>query len=117
MTPERSALAPVEGTSRPRAVVRPTWTLLSNHGHVLVAVARDPDMRVRDIAASIGITPRATLTILADLESAGYLRRNRIGRRNEYTIDRHQPFRHPTIADHEIGELLRVLARTQGEDA
>lgn len=109
MTPASPTLGRVH---EPHEQHRPTrdWTLLSNHGHVLVAIARDPDARVIDLAAAVGITPRATLAILRDLESAGYLTRNRVGRRTEYRIDTHQHFRHPANADHEIGELLRVLS-------
>ncbi|WP_369821420.1 helix-turn-helix transcriptional regulator [Kocuria sp. CNJ-770] len=92
------------------AVVRPPWTFLTNHGHVLLAVAQSQDARVSEIAARVGITTRATLAILKDLESAGYLRRHRTGRRSHYTVDGHRPFRHPAIAAHEIGELLDVLA-------
>ena len=86
-----------------------TWTFLSNHGHVLLAVATDPDRRVRDIAAEVGITTRATVTILNDLEDAGYLRRTRIGRRTHYTVDPRRHFRHHLTADHEIGELLAIF--------
>ncbi|MUN61666.1 MarR family transcriptional regulator [Kocuria sediminis] len=91
-------------------VVRPPWTFLTNHGHVLLAVAQSQDALVSEIAARVGITTRATLAILKDLESAGYLRRHRNGRRSHYTVDGHRPFRHPAIAAHEIGELLDVLA-------
>lgn len=91
------------------ATARPTWTFLTNHGHVLLAVATGPDRRVSDIAAEVGITTRATLTILNDLESAGYLRRTRIGRRTHYTLDPGRHFRHHLTADHEIGELLAIF--------
>lgn len=87
----------------------PTWTLLSNHGHVLVAVAGSADAKVSEIAAEVGISVRATLAILKDLEDAGYLTRERVGRRNHYTVETHQHFRHPAEADHEIGELLDAL--------
>lgn len=86
-----------------------TWTFLSNHGHVLLAVATDPDRRVSDIAAEVGITTRATVTILNDLEDAGYLRRTRIGRRTHYTVDPRRHFRHQLTADHEVGELLAIF--------
>lgn len=99
------------GRSVPGAAVsRPAWTFLTNHGHVLLAVAQSRDARVSEIAAEVGISARATLAILKDLESAGYLRRHRNGRRSHYTVDVHRPFRHPAIAAHEIGELLAVLA-------
>jgi len=63
------------------------WTLLSNHGHVLVCLARDPHMRMRDIAQSVGITERACYRIVGDLEQGGLVRRNRVGRNNHYAID------------------------------
>jgi predicted transcriptional regulator len=88
---------------------RPAWTLLSTHGHVLLAVARDPDALVRDIADEVGITTRATLSVLADLEAAGFVTRTRLGRRNHYVVDTHRHFRHPATESHEVGELLQVL--------
>lgn len=88
---------------------RTAWTFLTNHAHVLLAVARDPDVRVADIAASVGITPRATLLVLRDLEDAGYLQRRREGRRTHYTVATHQPFRHPATASHEVDELLALF--------
>lgn len=90
--------------------MRPAWTFLTNHGHVLLAVAGSGDARVSDIAAQVGITTRATLTILKDLETAGYLTRHRAGRRSHYTVDTHRRFRHPATAAHEVGELLAIFA-------
>ncbi len=90
---------------------RPGWTFLTNHGHVLLAVAGDPDARVSDIAARVGISARALLAILKDLESAGYLRRSKVGRRSHYTVDSHQHFRHPATATQEIGALLAIFDR------
>jgi predicted ArsR family transcriptional regulator len=94
---------------RPKQETR-DWTFLTNHGHVLVALRRDPDARLRDIAATVGITERACQAIVADLEEAGYLRRERVGRRNHYTINDHGPFRHPAEADREVGALLALFA-------
>lgn len=88
---------------------RPAWTLLTNHGHVLLAVAGCPDVRVSDIAAEVGITVRATLAIIKDLEAAGYLTRRRVGRRSHYTVDPHRRFRHPATTAHEVGELLAIF--------
>ncbi|GAA4735389.1 hypothetical protein GCM10023328_14370 [Modestobacter marinus] len=85
------------------------WTFLTNHGHVLLAVAGAPDLRVAEIAAQVGITPRAALAILRDLEDTGYVRRTRVGRRTHYTVQPHQPFRHPAAAAHEVDELLAIL--------
>lgn len=86
------------------------WTLLSTHGHVLLAVAEDPDARVAEIAARVGISSRAVLTVLAELEAAGYVRRVKTGRRTHYTVDPTRPMRHPRTAHHRVGELLELLA-------
>ncbi|SDN84099.1 MarR family protein [Geodermatophilus sp. DSM 45219] len=91
---------------------RPSWTFLTNHGHVLLAVAADPDARVEEIAARVGITARATLAILRDLEEAGYLVRTRHGRRTHYELQPHRPFRHPSTAAHEVDELLAIFRRS-----
>ena len=93
------------------------WTFLTNHAHVLLCIARNPGIRLRDVANAVGITERAAQRIVADLEAAGYLSHTKIGRRNQYKIHVHRPFRHPIEHGHEIGELLAVLAekpRTAG---
>ncbi|MGW0117974.1 helix-turn-helix transcriptional regulator [Streptomyces sp. NPDC003327] len=82
------------------------WTFLTNHARVLLWLARDPEVRLRDVAAGIGITERAVQLIVADLEAAGYLTRTRVGRRNRYTIDASVSLRHPLEADHPVGDLL-----------
>lgn len=89
---------------------RPSWTILTNHGHVLLAVAAEPHIRVEEIAHRVGITRRATLSILKDLEEAGYIQRLREGRRTTYRVDGDRPFRHPAESDHEIGALLRIFS-------
>ena len=86
-----------------------SWTLLTNHGHVLLTVARQPDIRVQDLADVVGISKRAILLILKDLEDAGYLERTKVGRRTHYTVRRHQPFRHPCEAYHDVDELIRIF--------
>jgi predicted ArsR family transcriptional regulator len=90
-------------------VTQPAWTFLTNHGHVLLAVAAEPDARVADIAERVGISARGVLAILKDLEDAGYVVRTRVGRRTHYTIQPHRPFRHPAAADHEVDALLAVF--------
>lgn len=105
-TDSRPSAEPVQPTAPSE---RPRWTFLTNHGHVLLAVATGPDRRVSDIAAAAGITTRATMTILSDLENAGYLRRTRIGRRTHYTLDPRRHFRHNLTADHKVGELLAIF--------
>ena len=94
----------------PPTPVRPAWTFLTNHGHVLLAVAADPEARVTDIAARVGITTRSTLQILKDLEDSGYLHRRREGRRTRYAIEPHQHFRHPAVAGWEIDGLIGLFS-------
>ena len=86
------------------------WTFLTNHAHVMVALAMDPDMRVRDLAGAVGITERAAQRIVGELVDAGYLRREKHGRRNRYHLDESLPLRHPLEGHHSIGRLLDVLA-------
>ncbi|GAA4966973.1 MarR-like DNA-binding transcriptional regulator SgrR of sgrS sRNA [Nonomuraea thailandensis] len=83
----------------------PTWTFLTHHARVLVEIARDPEARVRDLAGHIGITERGVQKILADLHQAGYLTRERVGRRNHYSLNLDAHFRHPT----EAGLPVRLL--------
>lgn len=85
------------------------WTFLTNHTHVLLCVARDPDIRHRDLAERVGITERAAQRIVADLIEAGYLDSVREGRRNRYYLHPDLPLRHPLERDHRIGEILAVL--------
>lgn len=85
------------------------WTFLTNHAHVLLCVARDPEVRLRDVAEDVGITERAAQRIVSDLEEAGYLERRREGRRNRYRLNPQMPLRHPLEHDHAIGEILQVL--------
>lgn len=93
---------------------RPTWTFLTNHAHVLVCIAMEPDMRGRDIAVRVGITERAVQTIVADLVAEGYLTRTREGRRNRYGINRNLPLRHELEHNHSVGDLLKALGRLGG---
>lgn len=85
------------------------WTFLTNHGHVLLALARDPAARMRDVAERVGITERAAQRIVSELVAAGYVDRRRVGRRNEYAVNARLPLRHPLWRDHEIGEILEAL--------
>ena len=88
-----------------------TWRFLSNHTQVLLCVQRDPDVRFRDIAEVVGITERAAQRIVADLIDAGYVERERIGRRNHYRVNSDIAMRHPAQDGHDIGELLKLLKR------
>jgi len=88
---------------------RPSWTFLTNHGHVLLAIAADPDSRIADIAARVGISTRAALGILGDLEDEGYVVRTRRGRRTHYDVRPHRPFRHPSAAHRDVDELIAIF--------
>ncbi len=90
------------------------WTFLSNHGHVLVCLAQDPQARLRDIAGRVGITERAVQKIVADLAAAGVVERRREGRRNRYRLHAGRPLRHPIEAHRSIAALLgMVLERAE----
>ena len=86
----------------------PRWTFFTNHFLVLACVAESPDLRVRDIAAMVGITERATQAILSDLANDGYLERIRVGRRNRYKVRRNTHFRHAVVRGATIGDVLNV---------
>ena len=85
------------------------WTFLSNHGHVLVCLALDPETRLRDVAASVGITERAVQKIVDDLEDAGIVTRERSGRRNRYRLNVNVPLRHPLESHRSVGSLLGMV--------
>jgi DNA-binding transcriptional ArsR family regulator len=87
------------------------WTFLSNHGHVLLCIAQQPEIRLRDVAKRVGITERAVQRIVADLEEAGYLSREREGRRNHYELHTDRPFRHPVVAHRDVSLLLGLFVR------
>ena len=82
------------------------WTFLTNHAQVLLAVAQNPDTRLRDIAERVGVTERAAQRILTDLVEAGYVDRQRQGRRNHYRINPNAHMRHPAQEGIEIRSLL-----------
>ena len=86
------------------------WTFLTNHGHVLLALYRDPDLRQRDVAQLVGITEGAVHRILTDLQDGGYITIERVGRRNHYLIDASLGLRHPIEQGHCVGEVLERLA-------
>jgi DNA-binding MarR family transcriptional regulator len=89
------------------------WTFLSNHGHVLVALARDPEATMREVAQQVGITERAVQLLVRDLQQAGYVQITRVGRRNRYTVATQLPLRHPLEQDTSIGDFLGLLSSHQ----
>lgn len=96
--------------------VAPGWTFLTNHAQVLVCIARDPGVRLRDIGARVGITERAAHRIVAELAGAGHITRQRNGRRNHYTINAHLPLPDRIAREQNVGELLEILAATHWSD-
>ena len=87
----------------------PQFDFLTNHAHVLVCVARDPGVRLRDIADAVGITERATHRILSELVDAGFVVREKVGRRNHYQVVTGFPLPHPLVEQKEVGDLLGLL--------
>ena len=92
-----------------------SWTLLTGHGHVLVEIARNPEARIRDISAVVGLTERSVQAIVADLEAANYLSRTRTGRRVVYTVNRDSLFRHSAQEGLRVGPFLDLLAAAETE--
>jgi len=84
------------------------WNFLSNHAHVLLCIASDPTMRLREVAQRVGITERAVQRIVAQLVDAGYLSRSRSGRRNLYHVHAAMPLRDTLLAAHQLKELLAL---------
>ena len=87
----------------------PTWSFLTNHAQVLLHIATDPGARLREIGDAIGITERATHRIVVDLVDAGYISRERSGRRNRYTVQEELPLHDPLPREQRIGDLLAIL--------
>jgi DNA-binding IclR family transcriptional regulator len=89
------------------------WSFLTNHARALVCIARDPGVRLRDIAAALGITERTAFGIVTDLTAAGYVVKGKDGRRNRYRIQNHLPLREAIAREQTIGEVLEVLVDTR----
>jgi|ERR1700722_13098738 hypothetical protein len=85
------------------------WTFLTNHARVLLCIARDPGVRLLDIAQRVGITERSAYGIVQDLADAGYIVKEKAGRRNRYRIRAHLPLREPTSRDRTVGDILALL--------
>lgn len=104
-----SPLGSTSGSMSAESAPTNRWTFLTNHAHVLILIYSNPDMILRQIAQIVGITERAVQRIVHELEEEGYLVRERVGRRNHYSVVIDRPLRHPVEANHSIGELLRLL--------
>ena len=87
-----------------------SWSFLTNHALVLLCIAQDPGVRLREIGEAVGITERAAHRIVTELAGAGYISRARNGRRNRYTIQSHLPLPDPLARERKLGDLLAILA-------
>jgi DNA-binding MarR family transcriptional regulator len=99
----------VETENSKPASSQPTWTFLSNHAHVLLLLAKDSEIRLRDVAEQVGITERAVQRIVADLEEGKYIEREKNGRRNRYLVHYDLPLRHPIEAHRKVAALLELI--------
>ncbi len=88
-----------------------SWTFLTNHAHVLIVLYGESDLPLREVAQRVGITERAVQRIVQDLEDGGYLRHEKVGRKNQYSISSNLALRHPVEAHRKIGDLLHLIAR------
>ena len=91
-----------------------SWSFLTNHARVLVCIAQDPGIRLREIGAEVGITERAAHRIVSELAEAGYIAREREGRRNRYTVQAHLALPNPVAREQKVGDLLAVLGTREG---
>ncbi len=89
-----------------------SWSFLTSHARVLLCIAHDPGMRLRDIAARLGITERSAYGIVTELAEAGYVVKQKDGRRNRYQIQTHLPLPESASRERTVGEILALLAGT-----
>ena len=102
---------PVAKTLPPVPAEVPSWTFLTNHSHVLICIAQDPEVRLAEIARRVGIGERAVHSIVSDLVDAGYVTRSKQGRHNVYTVKLDKRLRHPLEAGHRLFEVFGPLAK------
>ena len=92
-----------------------TWTFLTNHAHVLLAIAATPDLRLKDIADQVDVTERTASQIVSDLEEVGCIERVKRGRRNHYIVREQHPLRHPLEEHHRIADLIAAIGHRTSE--
>ena len=95
----------------------PEWSLLTNHARVLLAIARDPQIRLREMAEATGISERRAFGIVTDLAAAGYIVKERDGRRSRYQVQAHLPLHEPIAGQRPIGDVLALLLGADGDPA
>jgi len=110
-----STAAPAPRSARAAGSEAAPWTFLTNHAHVLICLAADPAARIRDVADRVGITERAVQRIVRELEEAGYLAREKEGRRNHYEVTADLPLRHPVERHCRTAALLAMVLGDKGE--
>jgi hypothetical protein len=93
------------------------WTFLTNHARALLCISRDPGIRLRDIAAGLGVTERSAYGIVIDLAQAGYIVKKKDGRRNRYEIQAHLPLPEPSSQERTVGDVLALLVGSPGTPA
>ena len=91
------------------------WTFLTNHSHVLLCLAKDSSMRIRDLAIDVGITERAVQRILVELVEDGFLEKTKEGRRNVYSLSTNKPLKHPVEAHKNVRDLINLIYDDNGE--
>ena len=113
-TTKRAAASGSRGGATTKAATEHSkpWTFLTNHAHVLVLLHGQPDLVLREVAARVGITERAVQRIVQELEEEGFIRRHKVGRRNEYEVLPKQALRHPIESHRKIGDLLNLMVST-----
>ena len=108
--PQPRTQAPASAPQTPQPLQqKATWTFLTNHSHVLLLIARDPETRMRDLAERVGITERAVQRIIDELREGGYLAITRQGRRNVYAVSSKPHLRHPVEAARTVGDLIHMV--------
>jgi DNA-binding MarR family transcriptional regulator len=95
-----------------RVSERSSWHFLTNHSHTLLSISDDPDITVRELARRVGITERAVMRIIGELDDAEIIERTREGRRNHYTIHADRQLRHPVESHCTVGDLIGMFRRT-----
>ncbi|HQX51993.1 MAG TPA: winged helix-turn-helix domain-containing protein [Planctomycetaceae bacterium] len=103
------ATSAADDSAKPTASTAARWTFLTNHSHVLILISRNPDVVLRQVAIRVGITERAVQRIIADLEEAGILEREKVGRQNHYRIIADKPLRHSVESHRTIADLLSLM--------
>lgn len=96
---------------------RSSWHFLTNHSHTLLCISEDPDIMVRELAQRVGITERAVMRIIGELDDAGIIERTREGRRNHYTIHPDRQLRHPVESHCTVGDLIDMFRQTLSDSS